>query len=295
MRLKRIASLLLLFISLAFGAQCMAQGKGKPLWVNQSEKRLDKKRYSDTYEFKVFNTWDLDVNKLRKERYEPLMEYVSQTFGADVKTMRVDSFYLEPADTLMTYKVIFPQESGEKVIYAKRVDEYCVYEDYEVNDYQYEFYQLYAVSTRLDTIPDFDDFKVSRNYNACSLALSLVPGLGQIQKGQKAKGYTILGAEAALITGSIVCAAKKNYSRRKVRNEIPNVDSWKSKQRSWRQMRDLCLALGGALYVYNLIDAAVAKGNRHLIVDKPQQSEVSVSLSPALYGDGAGVSFSLNF
>ncbi len=283
-------------VALTVSVPAVAQGKGKPRWVNQDEEKLNKKRYNETYEFKVFNTYDLDLGKLQRECFKPLYSYLAEQYGSDANKMSVDSLYLE-ADSVPTYCITLPTDTGERMIYAKRVDQYDVYEDYELNSYQFEYYQLYAVSTRLDIIPDFDDFSLSRDYGAAGFALSLIPGVGQIYKGQKGKGWAILGCEAALITGVIVCSVEKDYSKRKVRHEIPNVDSWKSKQKSWRQMRTLCLVAAGGLYVYNLIDAAVAKGSRHLIVNKAD--EKNVSIAPYIYndgiGNGIGASFVLNF
>ncbi len=288
-----MASLLLVLAGLALSTQVMAQGKGKPRWVDKSEESLDKKRYNETYQFKVFNTYGMDVNRLMEERFDPLMAYLGEEFGVRAETMRVDSLQLE-GDEVMTYFITFPSPRGEVVMYAQRVDECCVFEDYVDNTYQYEFYQLYAVSTRPNVVPTFDDFELTRSYNSAAVALSIIPGMGQVYKGQKAKGYSFLGAEVAFVAGSIAFTVKKNYSRRKVRNGIPNVDSWKSKQRSWRQMRNMCLGLGGGLYVYNLIDAAVAKGNRQLIVNKAQQ-KTNVSFAPAVFSDGVGGAFVLNF
>ncbi len=293
MRRTRTASLLLMLAGLALSTQCLAQGKGRPRWTEQKEEKLDKQRYNESYHFKVFNTYDFDVNKLRKEKFKPLMEYIGQEFDVKTETMTLDSLQLEVGEETVTYSVKFPTPDGEGVVYAQRIDVYEVYEDYEVNAYQWEYYQLFAVSSQLNTLPDFDDFSVSRTYNSAALVMSLIPGMGQVYKGQKAKGYSILGAEAVLVAGSVGFSVKKNYCRRKVRHEIPDVDSWKSKQRSWRQMRNMCIVAAGGLYVYNLIDAAVTKGNRHLIVNKSKNT--NLSFTPAAFSDGVGAAFAINF
>lgn len=189
----------------------------------------------------------------------------------------------------MTYSITFTDSVGNAVVYAQKVDEYCSFEDYADNTYQFEYYQLYAISKR-DSFPVFDEFTLSRTYNHKALCLSLVPGLGQIYKGQKIKGYTILGMEATLAVSAVAFHFKKHYCDRQIDKQPQFADSWKSKSLGWRQMRNLCIGVAGCLYVYNLIDAAVSKGSRHVVVKKPK-----LQVLPSASSEGAGMTLSFNF
>lgn len=287
--LRKIVFALAFMLCFGGSVQCMAQAK--PLWAQKGEKYANKKRKSDSYTFKVFNTHSLDAPKLKREHIKPLLEYLHEEYGADVARMTVDSSAVT-AEGRRLYKVSFPSEGGTSSVYAQRVDDYIVYEDYELNVFQFEYYQLYAVTNK-NAEPAFDDFEICETNNSTALARSIVPGLGQFYKGQTAKGCVILGGEAALITTAIVCQVHKHRYDKKADNQIPNVDSWKSKARSWRQMRDISLGLACGLYVYNLIDAATAKGPRRLNVRSAGTHGLAVA--PWAGVEGAGLSFAWRF
>ncbi len=287
--IKRKAVMLLIGACLLFSLPITAQ---KPRWVDKGEKSMNKQRSNDSYYFKIFNTYGMDANKLKAERYEPLLTYVRERYGADYKEMELDSLRLD-SDTLTTYyRITFTDASGKGTVYAQRVDEHLAYEDYVDDTFQFEYYQLYAVSGR-DTLPVFDDFKLTKKYSQAALALSIIPGMGQIYKGQKAKGFAILGSEALLVTSAVAFQYKKNYCKRKA-NENPNLRAnWKSKARGWRQMSTLCYCVAGGLYAYNLLDAALLKGSRHVVVKK--KSDGQLFIVPSATFDGAGMTFSYNF
>lgn len=291
-RIKDLAVLLIMQFCLLLCLPASAQMQSKPRWVQKGEKSMDRQRSNESYRFKVFNTYDVDVNKLMAERFNPLLTYVRETYQADLMSLRLDSLRLS-TDTLTTYRVSFTDPSGdESVVYARLVDDHCSFEDYANNTYQFEYYQLYAVSEK-DSVPTFDEFELTRTYTAKAMCLSLVPGLGQIYKGQKAKGYVIMGAEATLLVSAIAFNFKQQYCHRQISREPEFADSWRSKTRGWRQMRNLSLCLAGGLYVYNLIDAAVAKGARQVVVRKPDGRQLS--LLPIATPDGAGLTLAFRF
>lgn len=292
MNLRNAAGLLAMQVCLLLCLPAPAQVQSKPRWAQKGEKSMDRQRSNGSYRFKVFNTYGLDANRLRAERFSPLLTYVRETYQADLESVRLDSLRLD-YDTLTTYRVSFTVASGgESVVYARQVDEHCAYEDYADNTYQFEYYQLYAVSGK-DTVPTFDEFELTGTDNSRAVCLSLIPGLGQLYKGQKAKAYVIWGAEATLIASAVAFSIKTNYCENKAKDVPEFHDNWKSKARGWRQMRNLSIGLAGCTYIYNLIDAAVAKGPRQVIVRKSDGRQLSVM--PVAAPDGAGVSFALRF
>ncbi|WP_297900456.1 DUF5683 domain-containing protein [uncultured Parabacteroides sp.] len=289
---KKAVECLLLLACLFISMPIMAQ-QTKPLWIQKGEKPLNKERTNETYHFKVFNTYDVDANRLKTERFRPLLTYVRERYGANFKQMELDSVLYVGNDTLTTYRIEFTDTLGMAgVVHARKVDEYLAFEDYVDNTYQFEYYQLYAISER-DSVPVFDEFELTRTYNHKALFLSLIPGMGQIYKGQKAKGYTILGTEATLVVSTIAFQMKKHYCGRKANEQWEVRDSWKSKERGWRQMRNLCIGLAGGLYLYNLIDAAVTKGSRHVVIKKPKERHLYIT--PAALPDGAAMTLTFNF
>lgn len=287
---KRAASLLLALVCLFICQQVAAQSK--PLWAQKGEKSLNKKRTNEGYQFKVFNTYGMDVDKLHKESLQPLLDHVAERYGVEAGNLSLDSVRTG-LDSTLTYSISFAEGGTPSVVYARKVDDYCAYEDYADNTYQFEYYQLYAITEAGQGMGIFDDFEVTRSYNATALGLSVIPGFGQIYKGQKAKGYAILGAEAVLVADAIIFAAKKHHCDNKMTEQPEVRDSWKSKSNGWRNLRNISLGLAGGLYLYNLIDAAVSKGARQVIVRKP--SQYAVSMAPLVTPDGGGLSFALNF
>lgn len=285
---KKTALLLLLAIGLPVGSSAVAQSK--PRWVRQSEKTLDKARTNEGYRFKVFNTYGTDADRLHAERFKPLLDYVGERYGIAPESLGLDSLAAEPG-VPVTYRILFPGE-GEAV-YVRKVDEYTAYEDYVDNTYQFEYYQLYAVTEKGRTPDTFDDFGLTQDYNRRAFALSLVPGLGQLYKGQPEKGYTIMGGEVALVAAIFVFESKRSDYADKIGQDPDHADSWRSKSKSWRQMRNIGIGLAGGLYIYNLIDAALSPASRRLIVRKAQERRVQVAPMASL--DGAGLSFVLRF
>lgn len=290
-RTKRIG-LLFLLCCMAMCLPLHSQNDTKPLWVQKGEKALNKQRTNETYYFKSFNTYGMDEVSLNQSRFAPLLTHVRERYQADFKEMRLDSVQKDSLAPV-TYRITFPENGRTATVYARLVDQYSAFEDYVSNTYQFEYYQLYAISEK-DTIPTFDEYKLTRTYNAEAVALSLIPGMGQIYKGQKGKGYVILGGEAFFVSSAIAFHFKKRKCDRKMDEEPGVRDSWRSKSKGWRQMRNMCIGLAGGLYIYNLLDAAIAKGSRRVIVNKPD-AQKQFSLSPMATPDGAGLAFVLQF
>lgn len=275
---------------LCFGGsmECMAQSK--PLWITQGEKSMNHKRESENYVFKVFNTHGRDAEALKSERLRPLLEYLESEYGVKTTRMVVDTTAVDAAGAQVT-KITLPTDETTAVVYAKLVDDYSEFTDYELNVFQHEYYQLYAVTNR-DAAPTFDDFSIEESHNGTALTYSIVPGLGQLYKGQTAKACVFFGGEVVLVGTAVVAQVYKHRADTKVRNHTPNVDSWKSKSKSWKQVRNISLGLACGLYVYNLIDAATAKAGHRVKVGKSSTLNVALVPTPTL---GAGVGMTLTF
>lgn len=287
--LRKIVFALAFVFCLGGSLQCMAQSK--PIWAQKGEKSMNKKRVSDNYSFKVFNTHGMDSGKLLTDRLQPLLEFLHGEYNAAVSSMTVDSTAVA-ADGRRLLKISFPEEGGTSVVYAQRVDDFMEFEDYVENVFQFEYYQLYAVTGK-NAQPVFDNFDIYTPSSASALCRSIVPGMGQLYKGQKAKGYAIIGGEVVFIGTAIVSQIYKHRYDKRVDRQEPNVDSWRSKSRSWRQMRNLGIGLACGLYVYNLIDAAVSKSPRRLKVSAGDGGGLAVV--PFVSTECTGLSFALRF
>lgn len=269
------------FAAMALAALC-SQAQDKPLWVGRSAEALNRERSNDSYELRVFSNSNPDHKVVLAERYNPLLTYVRETYGARIESMALDSI---PSERGMLYTVTYSDsDNGARhIVRAMRVDEFCEFDDFESNDYEWDLYQLYAVG-RPDREPQFDEFEINNSYNGAALAMSLVPGLGQIYKHQKAKGYTIMGAEAALIATGIIFESRRHWADGKG-------PEFESKRNSYRNVRNVAFGAAAALYVYNLIDAAVSKGPRRVVVRKARGENLSVNAMAIPGGAAMGVRY----
>lgn len=294
--MKTIARLLTLF-ALILLTSVAATAQDKPRWVLKGVDDLQKERSNDSYNFRSFETFGPEIDPLRQERFNPLVGYLARTFGADSASAKVTLISgngsmpstLNEAEgdknVQAEYCVTFSAPSP-MTFYARLVDEYVSFDENDDDmSYDYTLYQLFAVSSGSNGMkPEFDNFSYTRKYNATAVARSIVPGLGQMYKGQKTKGWIIIGGEAAFVGMAIYAAVRaNNYSDDAKNAEDAIAPSYRSKSRSWKQVRDVAIAGACGLYVYNLIDAAVSKGARQVVVSKPDGTRLA--LNPGLIAD----------
>lgn len=295
--MKTFARLLTLFV-LLLTVSGLSNAQDKPSWVNKGLASLENKRSNDSYNFRKFETFGPEIDRLRQERFNPLIGYLARTFGADSATAKVTLISgdrsipstLNEADgdrsIQAEYRITFSSPKP-MTFYAKSVDEYVSFDENDDMSYDYTLYQLFAVSSSADgTEPVFDDYSYTRKYNASAVLRSIIPGLGQLYKGQTTKGWVIIGGEVALVGTAIYSQIRQhNYKDDAYKADESIAESYHSKSRSWRRVRDLAIAGAGALYIYNLIDAAVSKGARQVVVSKPQGTQLA--FTPGLVSDPA--------
>lgn len=293
--MRTISCILTILTALLISISATAE---KPRWASNGTASLEKERTNESYTFKNFETFNADINQLRSERFNPLVGYLANTYGLDSTSAKVElisgdsAFASAPNDAdgdtrvQAEYKVTF-SSPRRATFYAKLADEYISLEDNADMSYDYYLYQLYAVSADdSGKEPAFDDFDLTRRYNAKALALSIIPGLGQMYKGQKAKGWVILGGEAGLAAMAIYANHRAvNYNRDYHNADDAIAGSYRSKKKSWQNVRNVAIAGACGLYLYNLLDAAISKGARRVVVKKP--SGTQLALNPGLVYDPA--------
>lgn len=293
--MKTFARLLTLFV-LIFLVSAEVAAQDKPRWVSKGVASLEKERSNDSYTFRSFEIFGGDIDRLRQERFNPLVGYLARTFGADSASAEVTLISVQanrPAtlndaegdsSVQAEYRVTFSSPTP-MTFYAKLVDEYVSFDENTDMSFDYTLYQLFAVSSGADgTVPQFDDYSYTRKYNARALALSIVPGLGQMYKGQTSKGWIIIGGEVVFVGTAIYSQIRQhNYSNDASNASDAIAPSYRSKSKSWRQVRDVAIIGACGLYVYNLLDAALSKGARQVVVSKP--TGTSLSFSPSVIAD----------
>jgi hypothetical protein len=193
--------------------------------------------------------------------------------------------------TTTVYTAHVKQEGEEVQLQYRVVDHY--WEQVKINGkIQYRSYVLYAVA-KPKSVAYFDDVTTTSKYGVDALSRSIIPGWGQLYKGNKAKGISIIAGEALLVGGVVVCeglrvdyAAKINETHDARKKQV-----YADKANNYATGRNICIGAAAALYVYNLIDAVAGEGQRRILVKK----NAGFSLNPAVSPEYAGLSLAFRF
>lgn len=297
--MKKILSLLSnLFICLIvfiFPAIALAKAPPKPLWAIKGVKHLNDHRISKDYEFVAFHHEINDQNVVIDDNLFLLRKDMAQHFNVSPEVISIDSI-VDNSLSGTTYSVTFPSNDKDEItqVYVQPVDSYQRFNNNIDGSFDYKLDELYAVSEK-DITPHFDDFKLTRRYGVKPVFMSLIPGLGQIYKGQAAKGYSILGAEVVLCAAIIFGELNRSYYLKQARKNPENYGSWKSKANFFRTVRNIGIVLASATYLYNLMDAAFAKGAPHILISRQNSYPADIVFTPVATPDRLGLGFSLTF
>lgn len=159
--------------------------------------------------------------------------------------------------------------------------EYLVSELYTVNDVNSPGQGSYS-----------DNIKLTSSYGFVPVVYSLIPGVGQFYKGSNLKGGLMLGGTAVGVAAIIFTENQRATYAKKMKEHPQNIDFYRNKKSNWELGRNVAIGVTAALYVYNLVDAAVAPGRRRVVVSK---SNVNYSIAPVVTPDSFGVGLAMNF
>lgn len=251
---------------------------------------MNSKRSNSSYYFKIVTSIGRNLSELRETQIKKLGEHIGQTNNiagtATIdRTNKQTNMY--EAEGSSTFKLTFRNDFSADVFYSKVVDEYWCTDE----DGMYSYSTLYAVSEK-DVTPTFDRFSTTTSYGATATMMSIIPGIGQFYKGQKVKGTCILGSEVICAAGIILCENQRAVYANKVREQPKFAKEYNTKANNWETGRNICIGVAAGLYIYNLIDAAVARGPRRVKVTK----DSSLRISPVVYVEGGtGLHLTYNF
>lgn len=262
----------------------------KPKWVDNTPRELN-----STYQFIEIVSKGSSLESARFEAKDLLTDNAQLKEGVRInrKTQRrtnIDKSRVNGGKLQETKRdqiVVDMTVDGEKFdLQANRIDEY-----YKRSDGVYELHTLYQVATSED--PIFDRTYLTTDYGFTPVVMSIIPGLGQWYKGSKVKGICLFAAEAAAVAGILVCANKATDAEKKIKLEPKYAKYYEDKKSNWETGRNICIGAAAAIWIYNMIDAAVAKGARRVEVKPAGHSYVS--LTPALDKNYAGLALTYNF
>lgn len=266
----------------------------KPHWCEQTN---DIGRYRHpinnkyTYDYICSIEPGVDINFIRNNRIRFLSQSLEQTNKIDGV---IDSEYFQTnrsgtIEDTETYKIIFHTKTAIQEFECVIIDEY--WEKY--SDGEYRLYTLFAVSIP-GIEPHFDSYQKTPHYEpAKGLVRSLIPGWGQIYKGSKIKGGLIIAGEAIGVGGIITCYSMKSSYEKLMQEDPKHLKEYSMSADMWQNIGYGCIAFTAAVYIYNLIDAALAPGARQIRV---YPRDHAFKVSPNVTMDGSvGFAMKYNF
>lgn len=91
-----------------------------------------------------------------------------------------------------------------------------------------------------------------------------VPGMAQIYKGSKVKGGLIIGGEVLGVAGIVTSFSMKASCERYIQEDPKHATKYADRADMWQNIGWGCIAFTAAVYIYNIIDGAIAPGQPHI-------------------------------
>ena len=286
-------STLLMCILFFMTATPLLAGSGsagpKPQWLSKGEEILNTQRTNDTYYFKVIRTYGSTLTEAKNARTAALAEHIgkrNKIEGESVTTMgqeQISDNYTEHE----SFDITFKNEFSTDVFHSQLVDEWWELASLPDGGHEYNYYTLFAISERGDGQVQFDHVEVSRTYGAAPIFMSIIPGAGQLYKGQKLKGWCMMGGAVAGVAAILFCENERSSYVAKMHEQPKHAQTYKTKADNYESARNIAIGVTGALVAWSIIDAAVAPGVTRIKVRPGEQ----LHIQPAAFVTPQGASF----
>lgn len=233
----------------------------RPQWVSKGESSLNSHRTNNTYYFKAIKTAGDNLQILKEQSIKSLADAIgkrNQLTGmvqTDMESQVADGTISEHETFRMTFQNSFETES----FYASMVDDYWEYVSLPSGQQECRYYALYAVSER-GVQPIFDHFEKTGSYGTGAALMSVIPGAGQLYKGQKIKGFAMLGAATLCVGGIVLCENRRSYYQTRIIEQPKFARDYSQKSDNWETGRNVAIGATTALVIWSVIDAATTSG-----------------------------------
>ena len=175
--------------------------------------------------------------------------------------------------------------SKELLVKANIIDRYL--------EYNGEVCRLYMLVQILkNPSPETDTIPVHFSNEYPFSARVFVPGMAQIHKGQTGKGIGFITGEIAFIGGIVASECLRQSYDAKVLSTHNNLlrKDYADKANICMISRNIAIAGAAALYIWNIIDGAVAKGKTHIVIGDAQ-----LLFAPYVSSETGGLALSVKF
>lgn len=269
---RQLSVVICTLLSCCFFAAAQKSANIKPKWLGNTPGSPETEYYfvevhSDAYS-------SLTAARIAiKQEIASNVERVDQVSVSEVIEGHSNQYYDTNGEitstAIDTYSLLLNVDGVARPIKSRRIDEYWEIVDRGGNK-NLVYYALFAVE-RKDAIADFSTISSVSSYGAHGLWRSaIVPGWGQFYKGSNIKGGLILGGTVAFVGGIIYTESMRQDYMNKINktHNTNNMRAYKTRADNFAMGRNICIGGLAALYVYNIIDAIVAPGARHIVVRK---------------------------
>lgn len=240
--------------------------KEKPFWADGYFQEMDNSYLEVVYAF------DYDLNSARNRAMKEVISKRSIATGTSA-TVGLQNGQIEVTSA-----------DHQLIVKARVIDEYVIH-----NANGYTVYLL--VQTAKNPTYPYEQVSISDKYGFSLDAL--VPGMAQIRKGSTVKGLSIIAAEAVAIGGIIVCENQRSTNAKKMKEQPTFAKEYNDRAKNWETGRNICIGAAAGIWVYNVIDAVVAKGKKRVIVKRPDGG--GLSMTSFVTPQASGFSFAYKF
>ena len=283
-RMKRISLFLLVLLLGSVVYSANKSDRLRPQWVT---KQIPESK-SGTYIFVRTQGTGSSLESARQNSVVDLRNHLETE-----RNLKINSVFEVNSTTNTTSQ--FSQKSGASSSYTYRqtdnynmqvtenglplnlicrvIDEYWVQKDglYIVD-------VLYTVADQNKYGGSYDDnITTTTKYGAAGL-LSIIPGAGQMYKGDMAKGISFLVVDVACASGIVLCECTRAAYAAKITQQPQYAQQYSTRANNWSTGRNICIGVTAGIWLWNIIDAFAAKGARRVKV-KPNKGYVTMTPS----------------
>ncbi len=171
------------------------------------------------------------------------------------------------------------------IVKARIIDEYI-----QISSQGCTVYLL--VQTAKNPTYQYENVSVTSDYSVG--ARSFLPGAAQLYKGHKAKGYSIMAAQVLSVAGIVFCESERSNYISKMKEQPKFAKNYQNKADNWETGRNICIGAAAAVYIYNVIDAFVSKGEKKIKV-RDNGFAFNPYVEPTSTGFATGISIAYRF
>lgn len=170
------------------------------------------------------------------------------------------------------------------IVKARIVDEYI-----HNTSRGYTVYLL--VQTAKNPTYQYEPVAVSEDYPFS--ARVFVPGMAQIYKGSVIKGSLFITGECLFVAGIVISQMlASNYEKKShtAKYDVEIRKAYIDKANASLTVRNVSIAGAAAVYIWNVVDGIIAKGNKHIVV-----GNAALAMTPYVDPYSAGLAFNITF